>query len=70
MEKPEISPEITIEDLVNHFPGVSTFLINRGLPCIICGEPVWGTLRELAMDKHYNEDQITELVNFLKEELS
>lgn len=70
MEKPEINPEITIEDLVNHYPGVSTLLINRGLPCIICGEPVWGTLRELAMDKHYSEYQITELVNLLKEELS
>lgn len=69
MEKPEISPEITIEDLVNNYPGVSTILINKGLPCIICGEPVWGTLRELAMDKHYSEDQIAELVSSLRAEL-
>lgn len=70
MEKPEITPEITIEDLVNHYPGVSAILINKGLPCIVCGEPVWGTLQELAMDKHYSEEQVYELVNTLKEELS
>ncbi len=66
MEKPEITPGITIEDLIDHYPTSNAFLIKRGLPCIVCGEPVWGTLQELARDKKFTEDQITQLTADLK----
>ncbi|GAB1403719.1 hypothetical protein MASR1M74_08970 [Lentimicrobium sp.] len=67
--KPDISPDITIEELIDHYPAANAFLIGRGLPCIVCGEPVWGTLKQLARDKKLNEDQILQLVEDLKSHL-
>lgn len=43
-----ISADIPIEELVNAFPSSVPFLIARGLPCLVCGEPAWGTLGEMA----------------------
>ena len=66
MEKPEITPDITVEELIDHYPASTKFLIDRGLPCIVCGEPVWGNLRELALDKKFTEAEITALTEALK----
>lgn len=66
MEKPEITPNITVEDLIDHYPASNAFLIGRGLPCIVCGEAVWGTLKELAHDKNFSEQEIENLTADLK----
>ena len=69
MEKPEINPDISVEELIDHYPASTAFLIERGLPCIVCGEPVWGNLRELALDKKFSEAEITALAEALKAHL-
>jgi hypothetical protein len=66
MVKPDISPEILVEELIKFYPASNGFLNSRGLHCIICGEPVWGSLEELARDKKFTEEEITLLVNDLK----
>jgi hypothetical protein len=38
----------TIEDLLDEAPAANGFLIERGLPCLVCGEPFWGTIEDLA----------------------
>lgn len=70
MGKPDITPKITIEELIEHYPESNAFLIKRGLPCIVCGEPVWGNLAELAGDKKFSEDEIAHLIADLKTHLS
>ena len=70
MEKPEITPDITIEELIDHYPATTAFLIGRGLPCIVCGEPVWGSLKELAGDKNFTEEEIKSLTADLKAHVS
>jgi hypothetical protein len=47
----EIDPDITIEDLLNRIPEASVILRRFGIVCVQCGEPVWGTLREVAAEK-------------------
>ncbi len=47
----EITPDIPIEDLVRLLPRSVVVLRFFGLVCVQCGEPVWGTLRELAAAK-------------------
>lgn len=42
------SRDVTIEELLDEAPEANTFLIERGLPCLVCGEPFWGTLEDLA----------------------
>lgn len=68
--KPEINRQMLVEDLIREYHFASRFLSDRGLQCIICGEPVWGTLEELALDKNYNEQQINELVSDLNQAAS
>lgn len=61
---------VTIEELVRHYPRSVAFLIEKGLPCLVCGEPTWGTLEELARDKHWDDAAIEQLVDELNEYLS
>jgi hypothetical protein len=53
-----ISADITIEQLIKDYPGAVRFLIEKGLPCVVCGEPFWGTLADLAKQKGVNDQQI------------
>ncbi|MGQ9496511.1 MAG: DUF1858 domain-containing protein [Thermoanaerobaculaceae bacterium] len=46
-----VDPKITIEELVEAIPTAPKILREFGLVCIQCGEPVWGTLEELAREK-------------------
>jgi methionine synthase II (cobalamin-independent) len=57
-----ITKDILVEDLVEELPDSVIFLRERGLVCILCGEPVWGTLNELAKSKKFTDDQIDEIV--------
>ena len=58
-----IDKTILIEELVEGVPGIVAYLIDRGLPCIVCGQPIWGTLEEMARDKGRSEEDIDQLVN-------
>jgi len=46
-----LSPNITIEELVEKLPQAPGILRRFGIVCIQCGEPVWGTLEEVAREK-------------------
>ena len=49
--RPVLSPEILVEDLVAAYPKLIGPLLRRGVVCMVCGEPYWGTLEELARSK-------------------
>ena len=57
-----ITKDITIEELVDKIPESVHLLSKRGVICILCGEPVWGTLDELAKSKQLTNEQINEIV--------
>ncbi len=50
-----ITPDISVEELLEELPASNEYLIEQGLPCLICGEPFWGSLADLA-SKHGVED--------------
>jgi hypothetical protein len=62
-----IQADIKIDDLIRHYPGAVGFLIKKGLPCVVCGEPFWGTLADLARQKGFNEEEISALVTEFNE---
>lgn len=66
MAKPEITKDIYIEDLVNHYPFSVRYLSQKGVKCIACGEPIWGTLEEAAKEKQFNDDEIAAIVEEMK----
>jgi len=60
--------DITIEELLASCPGSQVFLANKGIRCIRCGEPIWGTLEEAAKEKGFSDieiDRLTEELNKL-----
>ncbi len=62
-----IKKDILIEDLVREYPESVHFLMEKGIKCIACGEPIWGTLEDAAAEKGYSEAQIEALVAELNE---
>lgn len=60
-----ITKDITIEELIDRVPDSVSFLREKGLVCILCGEPVWGTLEELAKSKGFSSEQIDEILTQL-----
>jgi methionine synthase II (cobalamin-independent) len=60
-----ITKDIYIEDLVSDYPFSVRFLSERGVKCIACGEPIWGTLEEAAREKGFDDEAIDRLVEEL-----
>ncbi len=61
----KITTGITIEELVTELPASVNYLMEKGIKCIACGEPIWGTLNDAAKEKGFLEDEITGFVSDL-----
>lgn len=57
----DIDPDRPIDELISEHPDLVKYLIQQGLPCVVCGEPFWGTLRELATGRGWEDRQVDEL---------
>ena len=66
MKKPAISKEIEIEDLVKIIPNSVVYLMEKGIRCLRCGEPIWGSLESAAKEKGFNDEEISKFVDDLK----
>lgn len=62
-----ITKDIEIEELVRKFPFSVKYLMEHGIRCIACGEPIWGTLEEAAKEKGFNDGQIKVFVEEMKQ---
>jgi methionine synthase II (cobalamin-independent) len=61
-----ITKEMYIEDLVKEYPKIIVPLKKEGIVCLACGEAVWGTLEQQAVEKGLNNiDEIIERMNKL-----
>jgi methionine synthase II (cobalamin-independent) len=66
----QITKDIEIEDLVRILPKAVSYLSEKGIRCLRCGEPIWGTLEEAAKEKGFDENNIEIFVKELNELLS
>ena len=41
----------SLEEVVEKYPEAVGILMDKGVVCMICGEPVWGTVGDLIKDK-------------------
>lgn len=62
----EITKDILIEDLVRELPDSVTYLMDKGIRCLRCGEPMWGTLEKAARDKGFSDEDIALFVTDLQ----
>jgi len=63
---PRITRQTAIEDLVKLKPEAINYLFRKGIRCIRCGEPIWGSLEQAATEKGFSDADI----NLLVEELN
>ena len=60
--KMRIKKEIYIEDLIEILPSSVQYLSAKGIRCIACGEPIWGTLEQAAREKGFDDNEIGRLI--------
>jgi hypothetical protein len=58
-----ITKESTIEDIINENKSMVSFLAKKGIRCIICGEPIWGTIESAAKEKGLDDLSIENLID-------
>jgi methionine synthase II (cobalamin-independent) len=63
----KITKDISIEELVDNVPQAVKYLMNEGIKCIACGEPIWGTLEDAAKEKGFGEEDIEKFVKDLQD---
>jgi hypothetical protein len=63
----KITKEISISKLVDILPEALNYLMNKGIKCIACGEPIWGSLEEAALEKGFTVHEIVKIVGELNE---
>ncbi len=59
----KVTKDTLIEDLVEEVPKSIDYLKDKGIRCIRCGEPIWGTLEEAAEEKGFGDDDIKTFVS-------
>jgi hybrid cluster-associated redox disulfide protein len=44
----KISGDMTVEEVLDTYPKTVKVFMDLRIPCLVCGEPLWGTLEETA----------------------
>lgn len=53
----KVTLEISVEELVACFPETISYLSKKGVRCVRCSEPFWGTLGELLEEEAIEDPQ-------------
>lgn len=62
-----VDGQTSIEELVHRYPRAVRLLMERGIKCLACGEPVWGTVASSAREKGFSDEEIDNLVRELND---
>jgi hypothetical protein len=57
-----IDKNVEIEDLVREKPDSVAYLMEKGIRCLRCGEPIWGSLGSAAKEKGFDDKEISKFV--------
>jgi hybrid cluster-associated redox disulfide protein len=58
-----INKETQIDQILAEYPTLSRTFIAFGVPCLVCGEPSWGTVEELANQHRVNTAELLDKLN-------
>lgn len=62
-----IDKTIQIDELVERYPAAVKYLMDRGIKCVVCGEPIWGSLEEVCLAKGFGQADIQQFVSELRQ---
>ncbi len=63
-----ITKETTIEEILDKFPDTVKVFMDFGVPCLVCGEPLWGTVEEAAEKYKVKLDDLLAKLNRIVQE--
>lgn len=63
----KVNKDIWIDELLDKYPQSQEFLSKKGIVCVMCGEPVWGTLQEQMEEKDFSQDKMEKVMIELNE---
>jgi hypothetical protein len=66
----DITRDTIIEDLVETWPDSITFLMEKGIRCLRCGETIWGSLGSAMDEKDFPIERQMVIVQELRRFLS
>lgn len=66
----EITRSTHIDELLSAYPALSKTFIEFGMPCLVCGEPFWGTIEELGRQYRVDVEILVKQLNQRKAELN
>ena len=67
MYKNQIKRDTLIAEILDTTPLSVKYLMDKGIKCLACGEPIWGTLESEAKSKGFSNEEIDVFVNELNE---
>jgi hypothetical protein len=67
MSEKLITKEMWVEEILEKYPTAQEFLSKKNIVCVMCGEPVWGSLEELMQDKDFSVEEINTIIKELNE---
>ena len=59
----KITKDTTIEEILEKFPDTVNTFMDYGIPCLVCGEPLWGTVEEAAEKYNVNLEELLDKLN-------
>ena len=65
----QITKNIPIEDLISKYPLSVNYLMKKGIKCIVCGEPLWGTLEDAVKEKGFRDSDLNRIVEELNDQI-
>ncbi len=69
MDSVDITPQMTIEDMIERYPQASSFFLRFGIKCFTCSGILWGTIEETLRRKGIEdiEGTVEELRRYVAE---
>jgi hypothetical protein len=64
-----IDANTQVEQILTKYPTLSRIFIDLGLPCLVCGEPFWGTIAELGKSHSISIEKLVDRLNEAKAEI-
>ena len=66
----KITKDMHVDEIIAKYPSLSKTFIEFGLPCLVCGEPFWGTIEELSRQHNVNAEKLVEKLNQERREIN
>jgi len=65
----QITRDTAVEDVLKGYPMLAKVFIDYGLPCLVCGEPFWGTIEELSRQHDVDCTTLVKKLNQKRKEI-